>query len=393
MTATTSKLGADMTDELIELLREIRPNYGDVRSRDVDVSKRQEQIDRAIALLTRQPAAIDKQEAEAKAADFMVAARNAQMFQDVRELVSTFTDPKANCPGRHLEAQRVLPLLDAFLGEGYTGRVLSFKRALERAESEGPEFEDGPDESGFKGPRPWNGFRADVDTRTHGDLLAGDIWPNTGTSKAAPSQSAKVTEDVSLVRELQKALFYWMPGIAGEDSPAGQKAAEHAYLLVGLDDNSTECWGDQILNYIGTLHREQERLGLILSDAGCTDEDDYLEFVESLAARAASTSANVAQGAAIDQRFDALRATGHGFYGALRNIVNSDKAAPTEILAICGMAQDAEPIYQEQSPNGLWSDVSKDLYDCLVEGRLRGGTPRIVYTALTAAQSSSGDTK
>jgi hypothetical protein len=28
---------------------------------------------------------------------------------------------------------------------------------------EGPEFEDGPDEDGFKGPRPWNGFQV-VDT-------------------------------------------------------------------------------------------------------------------------------------------------------------------------------------------------------------------------------------
>jgi hypothetical protein len=62
MTTTTSKLGADM-DELISLLREIRPSYGDVGSRDVDVRKRQEQIDRAIELLARQPAAIDKQEA------------------------------------------------------------------------------------------------------------------------------------------------------------------------------------------------------------------------------------------------------------------------------------------------------------------------------------------
>ncbi|TCK39689.1 hypothetical protein B0G84_5029 [Paraburkholderia sp. BL8N3] len=40
-----------MTERLIELLREIRPNYGDVGSRDVDVRKRQEQIDEAIALL------------------------------------------------------------------------------------------------------------------------------------------------------------------------------------------------------------------------------------------------------------------------------------------------------------------------------------------------------
>jgi hypothetical protein len=105
-----------------------------------------------------------------------------------------------------------------------------------------------------------------------------------------PAQYAE-QDGREIIRELQKALFYWMPCIAGEDSPAGQKAAEHSYLLVGLDDNSTECWGDQILHYVGTLNREQEKLGLVLSDAGCTEDDDYLQFIENLAARAASPQA------------------------------------------------------------------------------------------------------
>lgn len=65
------------------------------------------------------------------ASRMMVAARNAQMFQDVRSIVATCADLKARAPYRHIEAQRVLPLLDSFLGEGYTGRVLEFKRMLE----------------------------------------------------------------------------------------------------------------------------------------------------------------------------------------------------------------------------------------------------------------------
>lgn len=68
--------------------------------------------------------------AEQTAAEMMVAARNAQMFQDVRSIVATCADRKARAPYRHVEAQRVLPLLDGFLGEGYTGRVMAFKRAL-----------------------------------------------------------------------------------------------------------------------------------------------------------------------------------------------------------------------------------------------------------------------
>lgn len=41
-----------MADELIELLREIRPSFSDVGSRDVDTRRKQNQIDRAIALLS-----------------------------------------------------------------------------------------------------------------------------------------------------------------------------------------------------------------------------------------------------------------------------------------------------------------------------------------------------
>ena len=42
--------------ELIALLREIRPNYGDVGTRDVDVARQQKQIDRAIEMLAPSPA-------------------------------------------------------------------------------------------------------------------------------------------------------------------------------------------------------------------------------------------------------------------------------------------------------------------------------------------------
>jgi hypothetical protein len=104
-------------------------------------------------------------------------------------------------------------------------------------------------------------------------------------ARAASPRVTATNDDRVLIRELQKALFYWMPSIAGPDSPAGIKAAEHSYLLFGLDDNSTECWGDQILQYVGTLNREQERLGIVLSDAGCSEDDDYLGFIENLAAR------------------------------------------------------------------------------------------------------------
>lgn len=55
--------------------------------------------------------------ANIKAAAFMQIARNSAMLMEVRDLVSTLTDPKANCPGRTEEARRLLPLLDAYLGQ------------------------------------------------------------------------------------------------------------------------------------------------------------------------------------------------------------------------------------------------------------------------------------
>jgi hypothetical protein len=61
MTSNTNRLdGMDMTDELINLLREIRPSFSDVGSRDVDTLRKQNQIDRALELLSAsKPAVIE----------------------------------------------------------------------------------------------------------------------------------------------------------------------------------------------------------------------------------------------------------------------------------------------------------------------------------------------
>lgn len=59
-----SRMPSDEVAELVALLCEIRPCYGDVGSRDVDVAAQQQRIDRAIDLLSRyssgQPAASAK---------------------------------------------------------------------------------------------------------------------------------------------------------------------------------------------------------------------------------------------------------------------------------------------------------------------------------------------
>lgn len=60
MTAPTTKLDGAMTlsQELIDLLREIRPSFSDVGSRDVDTRRKQNQIDRALELLSASKPAV-----------------------------------------------------------------------------------------------------------------------------------------------------------------------------------------------------------------------------------------------------------------------------------------------------------------------------------------------
>lgn len=43
--------------------------------------------------------------------------------------------------------------------------------------------------------------------------------------------------------------------------------------------------------------------------------------------------------------------------------------------------QVGEAIYQERTANGMWQDISKELHDSIVAGRVRSEGMRIVYTA------------
>lgn len=46
---------------------------------------------------------------------------------------------------------------------------------------------------------------------------------------------------------LQVALSFWMPAIASEASADGERCANDAMLLMGLDDAGSDCWGDRVL--------------------------------------------------------------------------------------------------------------------------------------------------
>jgi hypothetical protein len=199
----------------------------------------------------------------------------------------------------------------------------------------------------------------------------GSLYRPAADTSADVAQGAEaVAEDISLVRELQKALFYWMPAIAGEDSPAGQKAAEHAYLLIGCDGNSLDCYGDQMRSSLGIVNRELERIGIACADAGCPDEMDVADFIGDLHARA-QTAATVVR---TDEQMMAAIKSVCGF-----DAEKAEQWRPEALTITPAMVKAAMPWL-----TGLHHMRTTDAKEHIKEA---------IKAALTAAQSASGDTK
>jgi len=56
------------------------------------------------------------------------------------------------------------------------------------------------------------------------------------------------------ITRLQVALAFWMPSIAGEDSPDGARAAQDAMLLYGLDkDEEPDRYGNRARDQLATV--------------------------------------------------------------------------------------------------------------------------------------------
>lgn len=91
---------------------------------------------------------------------------------------------------------------------------------------------------------------------------------------------ATTPADGELILKLQRALAYWMPSIAGEDSIYGEKAAEHAMLLYGLSDTIIDCAGDRIWKYVGDANKANERLLAAIAEIGCPEDcEDAAEWL------------------------------------------------------------------------------------------------------------------
>lgn len=61
------------------------------------------------------------------------------------------------------------------------------------------------------------------------------------------------------IERLQRALWYWMPAIAGDGTPEGERAAEDGALLIGAGvDGNAPCWGDDILQALADVEGERD---------------------------------------------------------------------------------------------------------------------------------------
>ncbi|WP_438391137.1 hypothetical protein [Caballeronia sp. DA-9] len=70
--------------------------------------------------------------------------------------------------------------------------------------------------------------------------------PQSLQSDAQSVRDEELAEAKKHIADLQKALFYWMPSIAGQPNPDGERAANDAYLLFGWAAGDEEnCYGDR----------------------------------------------------------------------------------------------------------------------------------------------------
>jgi hypothetical protein len=275
MTATTSKLGADM-DELINLLREIRPNYGDVGSRDADVRKRQEQIDLAIELLARQPAAIGKEanqqsESASDLAFSVYSGINALRWllnittefdrKDVRtrqaaRLLDEYTDSFGKTNRDRLEAMWKA-LNDSLPNDGRINEYLRAHDAAGRAASTSANVQD------ERGALPLSDFR-----EGQWWISELDAWAETGSADQkravavvhrllravrAASTSANVAQGAEAVYQIRDDVRMWIDVDAEDYERCQQEDRRIVYTAppaqTAITDDARECLMDVVSHH------------------------------------------------------------------------------------------------------------------------------------------------
>ncbi|MBN3776623.1 hypothetical protein G3O06_03460 [Burkholderia sp. Ac-20345] len=97
-----------------------------------------------------------------------------------------------------------------------------------------------------------------------------------------PSAPGPADDRDTRIRELQRALAYWMPSTATQSHPYARNANEHAALLTGFDEQLLERAGDRLLEYVGRCNQANERMLDAAADAGCPEGMDAADWIASL---------------------------------------------------------------------------------------------------------------
>lgn len=84
-------------------------------------------------------------------------------------------------------------------------------------------------------------------------------------------------------RKLQKALAFWMPCIAGEETPAGQRVAAEAHLLVGMpvedDEPNAQELGWIVMDSEAKLLREERAEAEALAESYRQREETFRALI------------------------------------------------------------------------------------------------------------------
>ncbi|VWC42121.1 hypothetical protein BLA23254_07053 [Burkholderia lata] len=96
--------------------------------------------------------------------------------------------------------------------------------------------------------------------------------PFTATSPLIVDRDARI-------RQLQRALAFWMPSTTKDSHPYAHRAREHAALLAGFDEQTPERAGDRLLEFVERCNQTNERMLDALADAGCPEEMEAAEWI------------------------------------------------------------------------------------------------------------------
>lgn len=111
--------------------------------------------------------------------------------------------------------------------------------------------------------RDWNGNVAQYRQYLVDRLIASGLFAAEPSSEieALRARVKELEAESDLVKHLQAALMFWMPGVYAADTADNERAAKDAYLLAGFEGVMPDrCWGDEMLARADAAERKLSEL-------------------------------------------------------------------------------------------------------------------------------------